>query len=165
MTGVANLTQEVRERSRPAKSAITTENHSMITMAKSGEMHSRQGHQTRTTEYTSNIGNITMHDGTTAFDRATSAAGGGLSFAPGPGSATPTVAGGDGQTIINYPFAYDQDQKHEVDFAERLYRANHEVQRVSQELYTSSIEIEQNAEQRQNVAYPTAAKQAGLIVG
>lgn len=71
-----------------------------------------------------------MQDGTTAFDRATSVAGGGL-FAPLPGSATPTVAGGEGQNIINYPYSYDQDQKLEVDFAERLYRANHEVQRAS----------------------------------
>lgn len=53
-----------------------------------------------------------MQDGgTTAFDRATSAAGGALSFqAPIPGSATPTVAGVD-QTgyIMNYPYSYDQD--------------------------------------------------------
>ena len=84
---------------------------------------------TRTTEYTSNVGNLTIPDGTTAFDRATSAAGGALSFqGQFAGSATPTVGGGAGEAphIMNYPYSYDQDQKHEVDFAERLYRANHE---------------------------------------
>ena len=64
----------------------------MIALTKGGEAHSRLGgHATRTTEYTSNLGNHTMHDGTTVFDRATSVAGGALSFAPLPGYATPSV--------------------------------------------------------------------------
>ena len=59
-----------------------------------------------------------------------------------PGSVTPSAAGdGGAQSILNYPYSYDQDQKHEVDFAERLYRANHECQRVSAELYSRSTDI------------------------
>lgn len=81
--------------------------------------------------------------GTTAFDRATSAAGGALSFQGFMhGSATPTITGNDHTGyIMNYPYSYDQDQKAEVDFAERLYRANHECQRTSQDLYKTSIEL------------------------
>ena len=71
------------------------------------------GHATRTTEYTSNIGHNTTHEG---------GAGAAISLnAPPPGSATPTVypggvtdnvsqrtAGNTGQ-ILNYPYAFDQD--------------------------------------------------------
>lgn len=50
-----------------------------------------------------------MQDGgTTAFDRATSVAGGALSFQVPAGSATPTVGGGDQSGhIMNYPYSYD----------------------------------------------------------
>ena len=73
------------------------------------------------------------HGGAGGYDRAVSAAGtvgGQMSMGfHQTGSATPTAAGAE--NILNYPYSYDQDQKHEVDFAERLYRANHEVQRAS----------------------------------
>ena len=70
------------------------------------------GHVTRTTEYTSNVGGLSMtHDGGLgAADRAVSAiATGPLSanFAK-PGSVTPSAAGdGGAQSIINYPYSYD----------------------------------------------------------
>ena len=52
-----------------------------------------------------------------------------------------------------------------MDFAERLYRANHEVQRASQELYRASADIQQLAD-RQNVLFPSASQQQpGLFVG
>lgn len=90
-----------------------------------------------------------------------SAMGGALSFNAPPGSVTPTVPGADtnanSTTILNYPYSYDQDQKHEVDFAERLYRANNEVQRASQDLYTASVEIQHNAD-RTNALYPSASQ-------
>lgn len=111
MGGVTNLTHEHPSNLRQgAKSGINSDNISMVAFAKSGGDPSRLGgHQTRTTEYTSNIGNMTMQDGgTTAFDRATSVAGGALSFQVPAGSATPTVGGGDQSGhIMNYPYSYD----------------------------------------------------------
>ena len=55
---------------------------------------------------------------------------------------------------MNYPYSYDQDQKTEVDFAERLYRANHECQRASQDLYRTSVELS-HFDARQNVLFPS----------
>mmetsp|Transcript_37411 Transcript_37411/g.49181 ORF Transcript_37411/g.49181 Transcript_37411/m.49181 type:complete len:115 (+) Transcript_37411:782-1126(+) len=114
MGGVNNLTNSISNiHEAPGrtgyKSGLASDTVSMQAFAKGGDP-SRLGHATRTTEYTSNVGNLTMHEGTTAFDRATSAAAGALSFhAPMPGSTTPTVAGGDGPNIMNYPYSYDQD--------------------------------------------------------
>ena len=134
MGGVTNVTQhhnlsQINE--RKAHSNLISESQSMVGIGgKSGDP-SRLGHATRTTEYTSNIGMNTTneHGHGGGFDRAVSAAGtiGGqmsMGFQP-TGSVTPNAAGAD--NILNYPYSYDQDQKHEVDFAERLYRANHEV--------------------------------------
>ena len=115
-----------------ALSGINSENQSMIGVKGPGGDISRQGAFTRTTEHTSHLGmNTTPADNNTfqGIDRGT---GGALSMsfmAPGPGSVSPTVA--NTENILNYPYAYDQDQKHEVDFQERLYRANNEVQRAS----------------------------------
>ena len=140
-----------------AQSQLASDNHSFMAMTKGthGADPSRLGHATRTTEYTSNVGHHTQDGG------AISAMGGALSFNAPPGSVTPTVPGGatDGNTtILNYPYSYDQDQKHEVDFAERLYRANNEVQRASQDLYTASVEIQHNVD-RTNALYPSASQQ------
>lgn len=150
-----------------------SDSHSMLANTKGGGDPSRLGHNTRATDYTSNIGMHTEIGGMGGIDRTTSAAGGGGPFSTmlhGPGSQTPSVAGtnyggGGGNNILNYPYSYDQDQKHEVDFAERLYRANHEIQRTSQELYRASTDIASMAE-RQDVLFPSASAQASsLFVG
>ena len=168
MGGVTNLTNSMSNIQEGTAgryhSGLVSDNVSLQQALKKGggADHSRLGgHLTRTTEYTSNVGNLTIPDGTTAFDRATSAAGGALSFqGPIAGSATPTVGGvaGEAPHIMNYPYSYDQDQKHEVDFAERLYRANHECQRASQDLYSRSVELS-HFDHRQNVLFPSASQQ------
>jgi len=127
MGGMVNMTQDYE---RKGLSGINSDSHSMMAggvMTKGDP--SRLGHATRTTDYTSNMGVHTTQGGH-GVNRTTSAIGsagvghqsmGGM-FAPG--AATPTAGA---ESILNYPYSYDQDQKHEVDFAERLYRANHEV--------------------------------------
>ena len=86
----------------------------------------RAGHHTRATEHTSHIGMNTTDGG-----RQTHSGHGGvfsMSHAQAD-SVTPTMAGTE--KILDYPYAFDQDLKHEVDFQEKLYRANNEVQRAS----------------------------------
>lgn len=72
---------------------------------------SRTGHHTRATDHTSQIGMNTTE--------GAGRGGGALSISfnhPATvGSASPTVGGGT-EKIMNYPYSYDQDQKHEVDF-------------------------------------------------
>ena len=111
-----------------AMSAVGSDSQFRVVKGGGTGDHSRLGAHTRTTEHTSHVGmnnttdNNTFHGG---MDRGT---GGALSMsfhAPGPDSVSPTVA--NTENILNYPYAYDQDQKHEVDFQERLYRANNEV--------------------------------------
>ena len=81
-------------------------------MRGTGDPSGLGGHATRTTEYTSNIGGLSMtHDaGLGATDRAVSAiATGPMSMNnQTPGSVTPSAAGdGGAQSIINYPYSYD----------------------------------------------------------
>ncbi len=97
------------------KSGLVSDTQSMMAFTKGGggDPSRLGGHVTRTTEYTSNVGNNTMHDGGMLGDRATSAGGGALSFmAPPPGS-TPSMHTADrtqtGNHILNYPYSFDQD--------------------------------------------------------
>lgn len=89
---MGNSISNIQEATRHGgKSGLASDSHSMIAMTKGSADPSRLGHQTRTTEYTSNIGNNTMQDGFHG-DRTSTAAGGALSFmAPPPGSATPSM--------------------------------------------------------------------------
>ena len=78
------------------------------------------------------------------------------------GSVTPTVGGGAGEKILDYPYAFDQDQKHEVDFQEKLYRANNEVQRASQDLYRANEDMQSRAH---DVLFPSVSQQIGGLSG
>ena len=120
MGGVTNVTQNlsgIAGNERKAQSGLISETHSMAGIGVKGGGSadpSRLGHATRTTEYTSNIGNTTHDHQGGNYDRATSAAGtigGAMSLGlHQTGSATPTVgAGADQNNILNYPYSYDQD--------------------------------------------------------
>ena len=151
---------------RQTRGAIS-ESNSMSAIKSGGDPSRFGGHATSATAYTSNVG---MHTQMAGDDhRTTSGVGTGgnalSAMLPAPGSQTPTVAGTEyGANIANYPYSYDQDQKHEVDFAERLYRANHDYQRQSQELYVRSTDIASMAE-RQDVLYPSTSQTLGLFGG
>lgn len=114
---MGNSISNIQEATRHGgKSGLASDSHSMIAMTKGSADPSRLGHQTRATDYTSNIGNNTMQDGGHFGDRANTTAGGALSFmAPPPGSATPSMrtvdnrGQGQSQNILNYPYSYDQD--------------------------------------------------------
>lgn len=87
MGGVTNLTNSMSNIQEGTasryQSGLVSDNVSLQQAFKKGggaDQSRLGGHLTRTTEYTSNVGNLTIPDGTTAFDRATSAAGGALSF-------------------------------------------------------------------------------------
>jgi hypothetical protein len=100
---------------RKNASGHTSENNSVLGYGGKGDP-SRGGHRTRTTEHTSHIGFNTTEGGAgLGIDRGTGDVMS-MSFnVPHTvGQASPIQ--NQSENILNYPYAYDQDQKHEVDF-------------------------------------------------
>ena len=118
MGGVTNVSR-INENTRKLQSGLISETNSVAGFTKGGGDPSRLGGQaTRATDYTSNIGMHTEMGVMGGVDRSASAIGtGGQALSnmfQAPGSQSPTVAGteyggGGQQTILNYPYSYDQD--------------------------------------------------------